>query len=170
MIKGAVKAGKSVADDWSISGKLIHGVKIKEFKNVPAETGILMEFFRKDWQLLAGEIRHAISLSYLARAMSEGNCHRTQTDNIVCIDGRIKLALYDNQEKSPTLGRVNVHDLSPMRPMLVSVPPFVWHAFHNINNGVSHTINLSDREYNCDDPDLWRLPMGSSEIPFEFER
>ena len=66
------------------------------------------------------------------------------------------------------LGQVDVFHLSPARPMLLAVPPWVWHGVQNLSNDVSTFVNMFDRPYAYDDPDEWRLQADTPDIPFRF--
>ena len=70
---------------------------------------------------------------------------------------------------SATAGQLDVFHLSPARPQLLAVPPWVWHGVQNLAGGVSSFVNMFDRPYDYDDPDEWRLPPDSQEIPYSFD-
>ena len=55
--------------------------------------------------------------------------HREMTLNYACIDGRIKLVLYDEREASPTRGTLMERFLGPDDYSLVVIPPGVWSGF-----------------------------------------
>jgi dTDP-4-dehydrorhamnose 3,5-epimerase len=55
-----------------------------------------------------------------------------------------------------------------MRPQLLVVPPSVWHGVQNLSTDVSAFVNFFDREYDYEDPDDWRLPPDTAEIPYRF--
>ncbi len=74
--------------------------------------------------------------------------------------------LYDARPDSPTAGRVNEFRLGERRPGLVIVPPGVWHGLRNLLSETSTVLNLVDRAYDYEDPDHWRVPPDSPEIPY----
>jgi dTDP-4-dehydrorhamnose 3,5-epimerase len=92
-----------------------------------------------------------------------------QQDRVMCIKGTLRLALYDDRADSPTRGTVNVLHLSDMRPQLVFIPPNIWHGFQNLLNEVSTALVHVDRLYRHEDPDSWKLPHDSSQIPYQFQ-
>jgi dTDP-4-dehydrorhamnose 3,5-epimerase len=79
--------------------------------------------------------------------------------------GRIRLALYDGRKSSPTPGAVWQRVFGHERPLLVVVPPGVWHAVKALGASPSLILNAVDRGYNYEDPDSWRLPAGTPHIP-----
>jgi len=84
--------------------------------------------------------------------------------------GSITLALYDARAGSPTRHAVNELHLTIARPQLVVVPPGVWHGFLVTGTAQALVLNLPDRAYAYEDPDHWRLPPDTAEIPYRFVR
>jgi dTDP-4-dehydrorhamnose 3,5-epimerase-like enzyme len=54
------------------------------------------------------------------------------------------------------------------RPTLILVPPGEWHGVHNIGHEPAILVNMVDRAYRYEDPDHWRLPADTGEIPYRF--
>jgi dTDP-4-dehydrorhamnose 3,5-epimerase len=52
--------------------------------------------------------------------------------------------------------------------MLVAVPPCVWHGVQNLSREVSCFVNMFDRPYDYSNPDEWRLPADSPDVPYRF--
>jgi len=48
----------------------------------------------------------------------------------------------------------------------VVVPPGVYHGIVNIASEASSILNLVDDAYRYEDPDHWRIPPDSEEIPY----
>ena len=48
------------------------------------------------------------------------------------------------------------------------IPPGIWHGFKNVSGDVAMFINYFDREYRYSDPDEYKLPPNTDEIPFSF--
>jgi dTDP-4-dehydrorhamnose 3,5-epimerase len=65
---------------------------------------------------------------------------------------------------------VNIFHLSDVRPTLVFLPPNIWHGFQNLLSDVSMTLVHVDRMYQHEQPDSWRLPPDSDQIPYQFRR
>ena len=59
--------------------------------------------------------------------------------------------------------------VSSMRPTLLVVPPGVWHGVKNLSTSMTNFVNYFDRPYNYEDPDEWRLPRDTPEIPYSFD-
>ena len=168
-IEGAAKRLRSVTADWIPLLKLIEGVKVKEVKNVcKHQGGVLTEVFRKDWDLDCGEIDQVFQNILAEQEISGWHVHHLTTDRIFVNWGLVKIVLYDARVTASTFGKINEMCLGSARPALVIIPPGVWHAVQNINNGPSALLNLVDRAYQYEDPDHWGLPINTPAIPYNF--
>jgi dTDP-4-dehydrorhamnose 3,5-epimerase len=154
--------------DWVLERHLIDGVRTREVRNVVTSNGVTTELFRPDWGIVDGTVEQAIHVALRGGALSAWHQHRERWDFIFVVGGHLRLVLYDPREDSPTHRQVDVLHLSPARPMLTAVPPWVWHGVQNLSNDVSSFVNLFDRPYDYDDPDEWRLPPSAPEIPYTF--
>jgi dTDP-4-dehydrorhamnose 3,5-epimerase len=101
-------------------------------------------------------------------AISAWHAHRDTTDRIFVASGAITLALYDARAGSRTAGLVNEFQLTIARPQLVVIPPGVWHGLIVTGTAPAIILNLTDRAYTYDDPDHWRLPPDTPNIPYRF--
>jgi dTDP-4-dehydrorhamnose 3,5-epimerase len=167
---GAVKDRQSVTADWQLLRPLINGVQVKEICNVPKENGFLTEAYRLDWGLDGGRIEQVFQVSLLPGALSAWHAHRLSTDRLFCGVGLIKLVLFDARKESPSHGMVNELRIGEVRPGVVVVPPGVWHGVQNLWPGTSRLLNMVDRAYSYEDPDHWRLPPDTAQIPYSFEQ
>ena len=61
------------------------------------------------------------------------------------------------------------HRLSLQRPTLVVVPPGVFHGVKALGSQPAMLINMVDHAYSYEDPDHWRLPEDTREIPYRFQ-
>jgi dTDP-4-dehydrorhamnose 3,5-epimerase len=82
----------------------------------------------------------------------------------------MKVALFDARSNSRTHKLVNEFRIGLLRPTLIVVPPGVWHGVQNISKEPGCLVNLVDRAYAYEDPDHWRLPFDTSEIPYSFNK
>ena len=55
--------------------------------------------------------------------------------------------------------------MGALRPVMVIVPPGVWHALRNESGQPAGYINVIDQLYEYEHPDNWRLTPGMAEIP-----
>jgi dTDP-4-dehydrorhamnose 3,5-epimerase len=154
----------------SLVAQRIDGVVVREGANIVTRNGNTFEVFSSPWELPVEAVRHVIHVSLKPAAISAWHMHERQTDQIVVVDGMVKLVLHDPREGSPTRDQTDVFHLSPMRPSLVSIPPGVWHGAQNmLPAAFSSFVNMFDRPYDHDDPDEWRLPVRNDRIPYDFD-
>lgn len=168
LLEGAVKDAQSITSDWNPVQDLIKGVVVKEVKNVPKTGGVLVEVFRSDWSLDEGQVAQVFQVVLEPGSITAWHMHQVTTDRIFINRGLIKLVLYDARRGSDTYGRINEFRFGALRPGLVSIPPGVWHGVKNVDPGTSSLLNLVDKAYSYDDPDHWRLPGDTQEIPYDF--
>lgn len=170
LLKGATKDQQDITSDWVFTRQqLIDGVKLREVKNVPTYYGLLVEVFRREWELDIGEVDQVFQSTFRPGGVSAWHAHEVTTDRLFVNHGMIKIVLYDARQDSSTYGLTNTFLLGTTRPGLLIVPPKVWHGIKNVSNEPSSILNLVDRAYRYEDPDHWRLPEDSSEIPFDFD-
>lgn len=143
----------------------IDGVRIIELGNVLTRSGWLTEIFRTDWSDATAKPQQVTWVQLNPGAVTDWHAHAAQTDHIVGVGGNIKLALWDGRERSPTRGAIDVVRIGAMRPVMVVVPPQVWHGLRNESGVPAGYLNVADRLYAHDKPDNWRLEPGAAEIP-----
>jgi cystathionine beta-lyase len=68
------------------------------------------------------------------------------------------------------LGLENPYEffLDRARPMLVTIPPGIWHGVQNLGASDCAFLNFFDRLYEHGNPDEWRLPAANDAIPYRF--
>ena len=146
---------------------MIDGVKIKNLMVVPDERGRLMEILRCDDDLYEnfGQVYFTTAYPGVVKAW---HLHRKQRDNITCVNGMVKVVLYDAREDSPTHCDLNEFFIGEHNPMLISIPPFVYHGFKSIGIVTAFCINVPTYPYNYNEPDEFRLEPNTAEIPYEW--
>lgn len=148
---------------------MIEGVKVKKLKVIPDDRGRLMEILRKDDDIFQqfGQVYMTTAFPGIVKAW---HYHKKQTDNFTCISGKMRLGLYDGRKDSPTFGKVEEHVISLEDPMLVQIPPEVYHGFKCISDGEALVINTVTEPYNPDEPDEYRVDAFENDIPFDWKK
>ncbi len=166
MARGVPDA-KSVSPDWIPVGQpSIDGVAVKEIRSVPTSTGALTEIWRSEWRLDGLAVDQVFQRTVDPGAVTGWHAHAVTTDRLFCAWGRIRLSLYDGRKSSPTFGAVWHRIFGQERPLLVIVPPGVWHGVVGLGTAPSLLLNLVDKAYSYDSPDHWRLPPDTRLIPY----
>lgn len=162
------KDSQSSDANWTVRKSPIQGVLFRESKNVMTERAVVRECYRKDWALHDREIKHIIAVSSWPRQITGWHKHLIQTDHVFVVKGTFKGVLFDDRDESPTRGEIQVIQLSDMRPGVLVIPPGIWHAFENLTMEPATLLNYFDREYQYDDPDEYKLPFDTPDIPYSF--
>lgn len=148
---------------------MIDGVKIKKMRVIPDERGRLMEILREDDDLFVrfGQVYMTTTYPGVVKAWHK---HEKQTDNIACLMGMIKLALYDGREGSPTRGEVSQFYLGVHNPVLIQVPAGIYHGWMCVSEDEAVVVNIPTEKYDYENPDEQRLDPHTGEIPYDWKR
>ena len=146
---------------------MIEGVKTKKLRVIPDERGWLMEILRSDDEIFDKFGQVYVTTAY-PDVVKAWHYHKKQTDNFTCIKGMMKVALYDAREDSPNYKEVNEFFVGEKNPILISVPPGVYHGFKAIGTETAYFLSIPTLPYNYDEPDEYRLPPDTKEIPYDW--
>jgi dTDP-4-dehydrorhamnose 3,5-epimerase len=146
---------------------LIDGVVVRELKLMPDERGWLVELMRSDWNTFEkfGQVYLTTVYPGVVKAW---HYHKKQKDNMTCIRGMLKLALYDSRESSPTFNQIEEMFIGDRRVLLVKIPPLVYHGFKGLGRHTAYVINTPTELYNYKEPDEFRLPPDTKQIPYDW--
>ena len=146
---------------------MIDGVKVKKLKVIPDERGWLTEILRNDDGIFQKFGQVYLSTAY-PNVVKAWHYHKIQTDNFTCIKGTMKVALCDKRQYSPTKDEINEFFIGDRNPVLISVPPGVWHGFKAIGGETAYFISIPTEAYNYDEPDEYRLPPDTDQINYDW--
>jgi dTDP-4-dehydrorhamnose 3,5-epimerase len=148
---------------------MIDGVKVKQLRMIPDERGRLMEFLRADDPEFIKFGQVYITTAYPG-ATKAWHYHKKQYDNFCCVKSMMKVVLYDARYGSPTKGEVNEFFMGEHNNILLQIPPNVYHGFKCIGEGEAMMINCCTEVYDHKEPDEFRLPAHTDEVPYDWER
>ena len=168
MIEGAVKDGQLNDRDWQLLRAPIEGVDIREVLHVPRDHGIITEMYRPEWDPTGLPVVQVYQSRLFPGAIGAWSCHGRQTDRLFVNQGHVKIVLFDAREDSTSRGRVLEYLAGDARPSFVVLPPGVWHGLQNLGSSDALVVNFPSEAYDYADPDHWRLPMDSPEIPYSW--
>lgn len=143
----------------------IDGVKVKKLKVIPDERGRLMEILRNDEPDFEKFGQVYMTTTYPG-VVKGWHYHKKQTDNICCVLGMIKVALYDGRQDSPTNGEVNEFYIGTYDPCVVTVPNGVFHGWKCVGDREAIIINTVTEVYNYNEPDEFRTDPHDNDIPY----
>ncbi len=148
---------------------MIDGVMVKILKVIPDERGRLMEILRNDDEMFRGFGQVYMTTAYPG-VVKGWHYHKKQYDNMAVVKGMMKIVLYDGRRDSATFGEVNEFFAGEHNPVLVHIPPFVYHGFKCISSEEAVVINTPTEHYAYGDPDEFRVDPHSKDIPYDWDR
>jgi dTDP-4-dehydrorhamnose 3,5-epimerase len=168
MLQGARKDSQQVNEQWDRVGATMDGVAIREVRHVPRDHGVITEIFRPEWDPTGLPVIHIYQSRLFPGALGAWSCHRRTTDRLFVNQGQLKIVLYDDRDDSATKGAIMQLVAGDARPCLIVLPPGVWHGAQNVGPCDALFINCPTEAYNYADPDHYRLPYDTAEIPYQW--
>lgn len=148
---------------------MIEGVKVKILKVIPDERGRVMEILRCDDGLFVKFGQLYITTAYPG-VVKAWHYHRMQTDNLAAVAGMVKVALYDARENSPTHKKVEEYFIGVHNPLLIQIPPMVYHGYKCVSNEEAIVVSCPTEPYNHKNPDEYRVDPFENDIPYNWLR
>ncbi|KKM62438.1 hypothetical protein LCGC14_1521700 [marine sediment metagenome] len=146
---------------------MIQGVEVKQLARHADERGFLMEILRSDDPIFTKFGQCYVSMNYpgVVRAW---HWHQKQDDFFVVVKGMIKVGLCDMREGSATHGEVSEFYLGENNNIVLKIPVGVAHGYKTVGVEPSLLINFPSEVYNREEPDEYRLPWDTDQIPFDW--
>ncbi len=168
MLKGALKDGQIVTNEWQAVRRNIEGVVAREVLHVPRDHGVITEMYRPEWDPTGLPVVHIYQSRLFPGAIGAWSCHAKSIDRLFVNQGHLKLVLYDGRTGSSTEGAVMELHVGDARPTFLILPTGIWHGLQNIGPTEALMLNFPTRAYDYEDPDHWRLPYDSDQIPYDW--
>lgn len=147
---------------------MIQGVEIKQLARHADERGFLMELLRSDDSIFTKFGQCYVSMNYPG-VIRAWHWHEKQDDFFVVVKGMIKVGLYDMREGSPTRGEVGEFYLGDNNNIMLKIPVGVVHGYKTVGTEPSLLINFPSELYNPQEPDEYRFPWNTDQIPFDWD-
>jgi len=170
MLAGAQKDPQLVTDDWKKLQPAIDGVVVHEVLHVPGNQGVITEMYRPEWDPTALPVVHIYQSRLFPGAIGAWSCHMIAVDRLFVSQGHVRVVLYDAREESPTYGTIMELLAGDARPAFLVVPRGIWHGLQNLGPADAIVLNFPTHAYKYEDPDHWRLPFDTPEIPYTWSR
>ena len=148
---------------------MIEGVMVKELKVIPDERGRLMEILRADDEVFRKFGQVYVTTAYPG-VVKGWHYHKKQQDNMAVVKGMMKIVLYDGRLDSPTYGEVNEFFAGEHNPVLIHIPPYVYHGFKCVSGEEAMVVNTPTEPYDYREPDEFRVHPLDNEIPYDWNR
>jgi dTDP-4-dehydrorhamnose 3,5-epimerase len=169
MLAGARKDPQVVTSDWQPIRAEIDGVVLREVLHVPRDHGVITEIYRADWDPTGLPVGQIYQSRLFPGAIGAWSCHLKSIDRLFVNQGLLKLVLFDGRPESPTAGKLIEVRVGDPRPTFLVIPTGVWHGLQNVGSTDALMINFPTFAYDYEDPDHWRLPFDSPEIPYTWQ-
>jgi dTDP-4-dehydrorhamnose 3,5-epimerase len=148
------------------SSHLIEGVRLRKLGKNSDKRGYFFEMLRDDWhEFLAGDrpVQFSLSVSKPGVVRAWHRHARGQNDYIICIDGSIRVGVFDDRRGSRTRDELDEFVLSGDRPQVVRVVGSCWHGYRVLGNTPATVTYAVTKLYNHARPDeerrLWKDPQ-----------
>jgi dTDP-4-dehydrorhamnose 3,5-epimerase len=168
MLSGARKDAQSVTGEWKEVRERISGVVVHEVRHVPRDHGVITEIFRPEWDPTGLPVVHIYQSRLFPAAIGAWSCHSQTIDRLFVNQGYLKIVLFDGRQESSTSGQIMELYAGDARPAFLIIPFGVWHGLQNLGASDALVLNYPTRAYNYEDPDHYRLPYDSQEIPYNW--
>lgn len=151
----------------AVIGAPIHDLKVVPLRRIPDERGTIMHMLRADEPHFVdfGEIYFS---TLYPGAVKGWHVHRDMTLNYACPSGRIKLAVYDPREDSPTRGSLTEIFLGPESYLLAVIPPGVANGVKGM--AAPHSLLANCATHRHDPGRTTRIDPYDNDIPYDWGR
>jgi dTDP-4-dehydrorhamnose 3,5-epimerase len=144
---------------------MIKDVQVIPLRRIPDERGTILHMLKctdAHFQQF-GEIYFSTVYPGVIKAWHK---HREMTLNYACVEGRIKLVLYDDRPDSPSRGELMELFIGQDDYSLVIIPPGIWNGFKGMS--FPHAVVANCATHLHDPSEMERLEFSSAAIPYDW--
>jgi dTDP-4-dehydrorhamnose 3,5-epimerase len=147
---------------------MIDGIRLIPLVSHCDDRGRVMEILRRDDPHFKAFGQAYISTIYPG-VIKAWHAHTLQTDALSVIRGMVLVGMFDDRKGSPTKGKAQHVVAGTHRPLLIVIPPGIFHGFRTLGAEEAMLLNLPSEPYNREEPDELRRPWDDPDIPFDWE-
>ncbi|GHC49180.1 dTDP-4-dehydrorhamnose 3,5-epimerase family protein [Neogemmobacter tilapiae] len=168
-LAAASKDQRTTDDKGTLLAGLPQGGTLRASPPITDDRGSLFEVFNEVWPGQGGNpVRQAYVTTMRPGVVKGWGLHKRHGDRYFLLTGTIQFLMYDVRPDSPTLGHLFKVTVSEANRQFLTIPPFVWHADHNVGDTEALLLSMPTEPYDYADPDKWRLPLDTPLIPHKF--
>jgi dTDP-4-dehydrorhamnose 3,5-epimerase len=145
---------------------LLHEVVVRPSPLQVDERGELAEIWSANVNVGTEPVVHVYMTTIRPGKIKGWVMHKLQADRLFVVMGVTRWVLYDARADSPTHGQINDLVIGERNRAALRIPSGVFHAVQNLGTGEAAFVNLPTRPYDYADPDKYRLPLDTDQIPF----
>ena len=149
--------------------ELPFGSSLRETRTHVDDRGTVFELYDPRWEWHPAPMVFSYCFTIRQGKVKGWGVHHEHEDRYVLMFGEAKVVLYDGREDSPTFGLVSQVLLTEYRRQLLNIPAGVWHASQNLGDRDLVIVNFPTIQYDHANPDKFRLPLDTDQIPYRFE-
>jgi len=168
-VKGLVKDRQTVTSEGAPVERLPVGVTFRPVPTHADDRGTVFEMFDPRWRWHPDPIVFAYCFTLRPGAVKGWGLHRRHEDRYCIQFGEVEVVFYDDRDGVETRGEVSRVVLSHHDRRLMNIPAGVWHALRNLGSTDAVLANFPTIPYDHTDPDKYRLPLDTDQIPYRFE-
>lgn len=158
----------TVAADGTRLSPLPVGVTFREVPTHIDDRGFVVEAYDPRWSWHPEPLVFSYVFTLRPGMIKGWGMHKLHEDRYFTLFGEMMVVMYDGRADSPTKGLVAQVVLSETNRRLMNIPAGIWHANWNIGSKDAVVINFPTMPYQHDNPDKYRLPLNSDQIPYKF--
>jgi len=171
----SVEAAQPTRDHQTVTseGEPLHdlpaGSSLRDTRTHVDDRGTVFELYDSRWDWHPAPMVFSYCFTVRPEKVKGWGVHREHEDRYVLMFGEAKVVLYDGRADSPTFALVSEVHLTEYRRQLLSIPVGVWHATENLGDKDLVIANFPTMPYDHANPDKFRLPLDTDQIPYRFE-
>ncbi len=165
-----IKDAPTVTADGTPRSPVPHGVTFRRATTHIDDRGSVCELFDARWTWHPDPLVFSYMFTLRPGMVKGWGLHKLHEDRYFIVSGELAVVMYDVREESPTRNMVSRVVLSEYDRRLMNIPAGIWHANWNIGSKDVLVVNFPTRPYDHDNPDKYRLPIDTDQIPFSFDQ
>ena len=158
----------TVTTEGTPLASLPHGVSFHPLTTHLDDRGWLCEIYDPRWGWSQDPLVYVYASALRPGVIKGWALHKEHDDRYFILTGELEVVLYDARPDSPTKGLVSKVYLSHYDRRLINIPAGIWHADYNIGQTEAVIINCPTTQFDHNNPDKYRLPLDTDEIPYKF--
>jgi dTDP-4-dehydrorhamnose 3,5-epimerase len=164
-----VQDKQTVRPDGVPVQQLPDGVSIRELPTQVDDRGWIVEMYDLRWDWHPKPLVYSYAFTIRPGMIKGWGMHKLHEDRYFILFGHLEIVLYDSRPDSPTSDLVSKVILSEYNRRLMNIPAGIWHANRNIGDEDVVVVNFPTLPYDHANPDKYRLPLDTDQIPYTFE-
>jgi dTDP-4-dehydrorhamnose 3,5-epimerase len=157
---------QTATPEGELLAPLPEGVTFHEVTTHVDDRGTVCELYDERWDWHPDPLVFAYTFTIRPGKVKGWGMHKRHEDRYLLLHGEMEVVFYDERDDSSTSGLVASVVLSHHNRRLMNIPVGVWHATKNLGDTDLLCVNFPTIPYEHTDPDKYRLPLDTDQIPY----